>query len=132
MPRRAPLVVSICVVLAAIPGILSAYMLWSGIYQVNPAYDEWFRGATPVLGGDWVVVGTMGKNYPTVPAEIRITRIDETGSVRWDKHVTGGVQDPDGENVARGVAASPDGGCVTVAEIAVVGGMGGADVLVTK
>jgi len=132
MPRRAPLVVSICVALAAIPGILSAYMLWSGIYQVNPAYDEWFRGAAPVLGGDWVVVGTMGANSPNVPPEIRITRIDETGSVRWDKHVTGNIQDPDDQNVSRGVAASPDGGCVTVAEIAVVDGIGGVDVLVTK
>jgi len=132
MPRRAVLVVSICVALAAIPGILSAYMLWSGIYQVNPAFDEWFRGAAPVLGGDWVVVGTMGSNPPSVPTEIRITRIDETGSVRWDKHVTGGVQAPDGPKVARGVAASPDGGCVTVAEIAVAGGIGGVDVLVTK
>ena len=129
MPRRTAVVLSLCVTLIAIPGLLSAYMLWSGIYQINPAFDEWFRGAAPVLGGDWVVVGTMGDSPTTLPSEIRITRIDQTGAVQWDKHVTGGMASP---NISRGVAASPDGGCVTVAEITVVGGFGGGDVLVTK
>ena len=132
MPRRTAVVLSLCVALMAIPGLLSAYMLWSGIYQINPALDEWFRDAVPVLGGDWVVVGTIGSNLPTVPPEIRITRIDETGAVLWDKHVTGDPQHPDFGNYARGVAASPDGGCVTVAEIVVAGGIGDVDVLVTK
>ena len=113
-----------------LPTAADAYKVWSGEYPAY--YRDWFRAATYIAGGDWIVVGEDNRTTTNINEDLRMIRIDETGEVVWDKRIIGDSPAQDRRDVFRGVARSPDGGWVTAADLKMVDGHGDTDAWVAK
>ena len=114
----------------AMPTAYTTDMLWSGIYP--GLAEDWYRAVTPIDGDDWIAVGGTDDTSIGAVSRPRVTRIDPSGAVVWDRRVR--VDNPAGDrsDVFRGVVPSVEGGWVTAGEIRMTDGFGDTDGWVAK